>query len=140
MPTGTDTTSTGMPPIEPIPHALDVPPVQPTRQSPGTAARGIADEGKAQVTATLDGLAMTVRDVASRLEGNGAAPFARYVHQAADTVAGWSRSVDGKSIDELLDDARTLVRTSPAVVVGMSLVAGFVLSRLIKVTSSSGRA
>ena len=140
MTNGDHTTSTGMPPIEPSHAALDVIPVQAVGTARGVASstvRSFADEGKTQVTATLDGLVTTVRDLAAKLEGSGAAPFARYVHQAADTVAGWSASVRDKSVDDLMDDTRTLVRTSPAIAVGASIAAGFVLSRLVK--AASGR-
>ncbi|QYE34236.1 MULTISPECIES: hypothetical protein [Sphingosinicellaceae] len=134
----TDTTSAGMPPIAPSHDALDVVPVQATDiRSPFTSkVLSFADEGKAQVTGTLDGLASTVRDFADKLDANGAAPFAGFVHQAADTVAGWSSAVDGRSVDDLIDDTRTLVRTSPAVAVGLSIVAGFVLARLVKASTT----
>jgi ElaB/YqjD/DUF883 family membrane-anchored ribosome-binding protein len=134
----TDTTSAGMPPIAASHDALDVVPVQATSNRSALTSKvlSFADEGKTQVTGTLDGLAETVRDVASKLEANGAAPFAGFVHQAADTVAGWSSAVDARSIDDLIDDTRTLVRTSPAVAVGLSIVAGLFLSRLIKASAS----
>lgn len=136
----TDTSSAGMPAIAPSHDALDVPPVQPTdfRDIAPHAIRGFADEGKAQVAATLDGLVATVRDVAAKLESNGAAPFAGLVHRAADTVSGWSAAVHAKSVDDLVDDTRALVRTSPAIAVAISLAAGFAVSRLIK-ASTSGR-
>ncbi len=133
----TDTTSAGMPPIASSHNALDTIPPPPSEFTTAAAGavRGFADEGKAQVTATLDGLVSSVREIATKLESNGARPFAGFVHQAADTVAGWSATVDGKSVDDLIDDTRTLVRTSPAIAVGVSLAAGFVLARLIKAAS-----
>nr|WP_295662961.1 hypothetical protein [Polymorphobacter sp.] len=133
----TDTTSAGMPPIAASHDALDVVPVQASddRSPLKSKVMSFADEGKAQVTGTLDGLAETVRDVATKLEANGAAPFAGLVHQAADTVAGWSSAVDARSVDDLIDDTRTLVRTSPAVAVGLSIVAGLFLSRLVKASA-----
>ncbi|MGI4879094.1 MAG: hypothetical protein ACRYG4_16580, partial [Janthinobacterium lividum] len=76
---------------------------------------------------------------AKKLEDGGAGPVAKYAHQAADLLAGWSTSVQNKSVEELLGDTRTLVRTSPAVAVGVSLAAGFVLSRFIKATTPAGR-
>ncbi len=129
----TDTTSAGMPPIASSQRALDVVPVQSAAiHRPAGVIRGFADEGMVQVTATLDGVAAAVRDIAAKLEGSGAAPFAGFVHQAADTVSGWSSAVHAKSVDDLLADTRTAVRTSPAVAVALSVAAGFVLSRLIK--------
>lgn len=138
-----DTTSAGMPPIA-VPHsALDVVPEQGQardfRADAAGRARGIADEGKAQVSATLGGIVAAVRDVAAKLEGGGAAPVAKYAHQAADTVSGWASAVDSKSVDELVEDTRNLVRTSPAVAVGVALAAGFALSRFFKATASPRR-
>ncbi len=126
-----DTTSTGMPSIAPAHDALDLPPAQ-APASVGEAAQSLLGEGKAQLSSSLGGLAEAVRDIATKLEGNGAAPLAHYVHDAADTVGSWSRTVDQKSIDDLLDDTRTLVRTSPAIAVGLAVAAGFVVSRIAR--------
>lgn len=141
-----DTTSAGMPSIAPSGDGLDAgsslapsgafgTQAQRLRASASDKAIGIAAEGKAQITQALDGLAEAARDVAAKLESSGAAPFARYARQAADAVAGWSSSVERKSVEEVIGDTRTLVRTSPALAVGVSLAAGFVLSRFLKATA-----
>ena len=126
----TDTTSTGMPPITSVHDALEIPPVQAARTTP--AVQSVVGEGKAQISSGLGGLADAVREIAAKLDGNGAAPLARYVHEAADTVDGWSRAVEQKSVDDLIGDTRTLVRTSPAVAVGLALAAGFVVARVVR--------
>ena len=100
--------------------------------SAGGAVQSIVGEGKAQVAASLGGIAAAVRDIAAKLESNGAAPLARYAHDAADAVADWSTSVDRKSVDDLLGDTRTLVRTSPAVAVGLAVAAGFIVARVAR--------
>lgn len=128
----TDTTSTGMPPLAPSHDALDVPPVQTVATRPAQAVQSLVGEGKAQVSSTLGGLAAAVRDIAAKLDGNGAGPLAKYVHEAADTVSGWSDIVERKSVDELLDDTRTLVRTSPSLAVGLAVAGGFAVSRLVR--------
>lgn len=125
--TTADTTSTGMPPIAPAYNALDTLPVQPS-----SPVHGLVDESKAQLTSALSGVAESVRDLAHKLDGTGAAPLARYVHGAADAVSEWSSAVERKSAGELLDDTRTLVRTSPAVAIGVALAAGFAVSRLFR--------
>lgn len=149
MDTMTDTTSTGMPPIPANHGALDMPSQQLAGQQPGkfgeqaqkvradagAKVRGFADEGKMQVKQTLEGIVETVRDIATKLEGNGVGPLAKYAHQAADTVSGWAGMVDNKSVDDLLVDARTLVRKSPAVAVGIAVAAGFAVSRFLKATT-----
>ena len=130
-----DTTSAGMPPIHPSHDALDIPPVQAVRGAgPGSppAVQSLIGEGKAQVASGLDGLAGVVRDMAAKLDSNGAAPLAKYIHDAADAVDGWSRTVKQKSVDDLLGDTRTLVRTSPALAVGIAVAAGFAVSRVVR--------
>ncbi len=129
-----NTTSSGMPPITPAHDALDTPLVSATRADPAAAPamQSLLGEGKAQVSSTLGGLAEAVRDVAAKLDGNGAGPLAKYVHNAADTVAGWSDAVERKSVDDLVGDARTLVRTSPALAVGLAVTAGFVVARVVR--------
>ncbi len=130
----TDTTSSGMPPITPDHDALDLPLASATRPDPATtpAIQSLLGQSKANVSSTLGGLAEAVRDVAMKLDGTGAGLFARYVHDAADTVAGWSSAVERRSVDDLVGDARTLVRTSPAVAVGVAVGAGFVVARVLR--------
>ena len=128
--TTADTTSAGMPPIAPAHDALDAAPVQAAR--PAQAVQSLVDEGKAQISTSLTGVADAVREIATKLEANGAAPLAKYIHQAADTVAGWSSAVDAKSVGSLIDDTKTLVRTSPALAVGLAVVAGFAVSRVVR--------
>lgn len=125
-----DTTSTGMPPITPAHDALDVPPMQGAK--PVQAVQSLVGEGKAQVSTSLNGVADAVRDIATKLEGNGAGPVAKYMHDAADAVAGWAYSVDNTSVEALIDDAKNLVRTSPALAVGLAVVAGFAVSRVAR--------
>ena len=125
-----DTTSTGMPPIMPAHNALDMPPVD--HAKPAQAVHSLVGEGKTQIANSLNGLATAVRDIASKLEANGVAPVAKYAHDAADAVAGWSRAVESKSVDALLDDAKHIVRTSPALAVGIAVAAGFAVSRVVR--------
>ena len=127
-----DTTSTGMPPIAAAHDALDSPPVQAAATSTVPAVQSLIDEGKSQISTTIHGLADTVRDIATKLDDNGATPIARYVHDAADTVASWGHAVDDKSVDDLIGDTKTLVRTSPALAIGLAVVAGFAISRVVR--------
>lgn len=127
-----DTTSTGMPPVPAAHDALAMPPVRSAMSKVVPPVQSLLGEGKAQVKSTLDGVAEVVRDIATKLEGNGAAPLAKYVRNAANTVAGWADTVEHKSVDDLLGDTRTLVRTSPALAVGVAVAAGFVVSRIVR--------
>ncbi len=138
----TDTTSAGMPPIAAAHDALDAPashaaamigaPMNNAPTKPAQAVQSLVGEGKSQVSSTLNGVADAVRELAGKLENGGTAPLAKYVHDAADRVAGWGDMIDRKSVDELLDDTRSLVRTSPALAVGLAVAGGFVVSRIVR--------
>ena len=146
--TTTNTTSTGMPPIPANHGALDTPSqasgqnasqagekMQKVRADAVGKVRDIADEGKMQAKQALDGIVEAVRDVAHKLEDGGVGPLAKYAHKAADAVSGWSGSIDNKSVEELVGDARKLVRNSPAVAIGIALVAGFAVTRFLKAST-----
>lgn len=105
------------------------------RAQTGETVKHFAEEGKAQVAATLDGLVKAVQEFAERIGPADSTPVARYAHQAADALGGWTSTVNDKSVDELLEDGRTLVKNSPAVALGVAVAAGFVLSRFLRATT-----
>ena len=146
--TSATTTSAGMPPLGTSHEALDqgtnktaegmsgaLGSAQKLRASATDRIRGIADEGKAQVTSTLSGLVTAANEIADRLQNSGGAPVADYVRKVAIMFEGWSHSVENKSIEDLADDAKTMVRKSPALAIGIALASGFALSRFLKATS-----
>ncbi|QYE37147.1 hypothetical protein KZX46_22450 (plasmid) [Polymorphobacter sp. PAMC 29334] len=127
-----DTTRTGMPPA-PASHDDEENRLAGSAMSNvAPSAESLLGEGKAQVKLTLDSVSAAVRDVATNLDGNGAAPLAKYVHAAADTVAGWANTVEHKSVDQLLGDTKTLIRTRPALAIGIAVAAGFAVSRFVR--------
>lgn len=109
------------------------------RSHAADTVRSAADEGKAQIAATLDGLVMAVREFADRLGPDDSSPVARYTRQAADTLGDWTAAVNDKSVDELLDESREVVRKSPALALGVAVAAGFALSRFLKATAPAPR-
>ena len=97
--------------------------------------RGFADNGKEQVANSLDGLVTAAREIADKLQDGQFGPIGGYATATADTLEGWVQAVRDKSIEELLDDSRELVRTQPAIAVGVAVAAGFVLSRFLKASA-----
>jgi len=142
------TTSAGMPPIETSHDGLDG--SRMTKSSAGSVGdavgdkvqklradatgkvRGLVDEGKAQITQSIDGIVEATREIAEKLDAAGVGPVSRYITQAADHMAGWSESINEKSIEDLFDDTRNFVRSSPAVAVGVAVIGGFIVSRVLK--------
>jgi ElaB/YqjD/DUF883 family membrane-anchored ribosome-binding protein len=99
-------------------------------------ARSAAEDGKARAAAKVDEFARTAHDIAGRLEEQTGPQIGQYAHQAADMLDRLSDGLRTKSVDELLDDARMLIRANPAVAIGVAAAVGFALSRFLKATAS----
>lgn len=98
-------------------------------------ARSAAVTGKQRASETIDGLAQTVHETASKLEQQTSPQIARYAHQAADALDNLSTTLRTKDVDELVEDARHLIRRSPAIAIGAAAAIGFALSRFLKASS-----
>ncbi len=92
---------------------------------------GLAEEGRDQVAKALGGVAQGAREFASRL-GDEGGPVTDYAHRAADMLGEWSHDIRDKDVRQLVDEAKHLVQRSPGVAIGAAVVAGFLLSRLLK--------
>ena len=97
----------------------------------GDRARTFADQGKAKATGALDQLVTMLNDAAGQVDDKLGAQYGQYARSAADQVQGFSSNLNDRSVDELLDDARELVRKSPGVAIGTAAALGFVVARLL---------
>ncbi|MEG3164303.1 hypothetical protein U1701_06825 [Sphingomonas sp. PB2P19] len=95
-------------------------------------ARMFAEDGKAKASGALDQLAQMLTDAASQVDDKLGAQYGGYARTAASSVTGFSEQVKAKDVDELIDDARELVRKSPGVAIGAAAALGFVVARLIQ--------
>ncbi len=91
----------------------------------------VATDGKASLIASIGAVVTGIEDIAGRLDGP-AAPLADMMKSAADSIAGIAQDLDSRSIPELIEDGRQLVRDQPAVAVGLAAGIGFLLVRLVK--------
>jgi ElaB/YqjD/DUF883 family membrane-anchored ribosome-binding protein len=97
----------------------------------GDRARTFADQGKAKATGALDQLVSMLNDAAGQVDEKLGAQYGQYARSAADQVQGFSSSLNDRTVEELLDDARGLVRKSPAAAIGVAAAVGFVAARLL---------
>jgi len=95
-------------------------------------ARTFAEDGKARAGTALDQIAQLLNDAAGQVDDKLGSQYGSYARSAADSVTGFADQVKAKDIDELVDDARELVRKSPAIAVGAAAAVGFVIARLIQ--------
>lgn len=64
----------------------------------------------------------------------GAAPVAGLVDTAAASVNQIADALAEKSVEELVDDGRALVRAQPAAALGVAIAVGFLAGRMLKAT------
>jgi ElaB/YqjD/DUF883 family membrane-anchored ribosome-binding protein len=94
--------------------------------------RTFAEDGKARASGALEQVAQLLTDAAGQVDEKLGAQYGGYARSAAETVSGFADQVKAKDIDELFDDARELVRKSPAIAVGAAAAVGFVVARLVQ--------
>ena len=94
--------------------------------------RTFAEDGKARASGALEQVAQLLNDAAGQVDEKLGAQYGSYARSAADSVSGFADQVNAKDVDELFDDARELVRKSPAIAVGAAAAVGFVIARLVQ--------
>ena len=95
-------------------------------------AREYADQGKERATTALDNFSEVVQDAARSVDERLGSEYGQYAHRAADAVTQLAEGLRGKSVDDLLDDSRSLIRKSPGVAIGAAALVGFALARVVK--------
>jgi len=95
-------------------------------------AYGLADDGKARASNALVGLSQLITENAGTLDDKIGVKYGDYARGAAKSVEDVAARLDAKSIDELGEDAKEFVRTSPAMALGLAAAAGYLLGRVFK--------
>jgi len=97
-----------------------------------TKATELAYEGKAKATEALTGLSRLVNDNAATIDDRLGAQYGDYARSASKTLQSTAAKLDQKSVEQLGEDAREMVRKSPAAAVGLAALAGFLLARIFR--------
>lgn len=98
----------------------------------GARARDYAAQGKDRAVEALDNVASLVGDAANQVSGKLGEQYGGYIQQAADAVSGLAATLRDKDPDDLLDDARNAVRSSPAIAIAAAAAVGFLVARVVK--------
>jgi ElaB/YqjD/DUF883 family membrane-anchored ribosome-binding protein len=98
---------------------------------------GLAEEGKAQLVKSFDGVVLAAHEFAASIDTVAGAQVAEYVRAAAGLVETVQNSLRDKPVQELLEDGRALIRERPVVAVGVAMAAGFLAARLFKAAATS---
>jgi len=62
----------------------------------------------------------------------GAAPVSKLVGEATGNIDSIADALAEKSVEELVEDGRALVRSQPAAAVGIAIAVGFLAGRMLK--------
>ncbi len=100
-------------------------------QAKGKAGE-LATDGKGRLAEALAALGRAVFDTAPTVDEKLGARYGDYARSASRSLQDASTSLDTKSVEELGEDARQLVRKSPGLAVGIAAVGGFLLARLFR--------
>lgn len=98
----------------------------------GTRARDYATQGKDRAVEALDNVAGLVGDAANQVSGKLGEQYGGYIQQAADAVSRLATTLRDKDTDDLVDDARTAIRSSPAIAIAAAAAVGFLAARMVK--------
>lgn len=98
----------------------------------GAKARDYTAQGKDRAVEALDNVAGLVGDAASEVSSRLGEQYGGYIQQAADAVSGLATTLREKDPDDLFDDARNVVRSSPAIAIAAAAAVGFLVARVVK--------
>jgi ElaB/YqjD/DUF883 family membrane-anchored ribosome-binding protein len=97
-----------------------------------TKAGELARDGKARTSDALSSLGKAVGDNAETLDEKFGVKYGDYARSASRNLQETASKLDSKSVEELGEDAREMVRRNPGKSVGIAVLAGFFLSRLFR--------
>lgn len=95
-----------------------------------TKATELAYTGKAKASEAISGLSRVVAENAATIDEKLGEKYGDYARSASQSLEDISGKLDAKSVEELGEDAREMVRKSPAAAVGLAALAGFLFARI----------
>nr|WP_314445409.1 hypothetical protein [uncultured Sphingomonas sp.] len=95
-------------------------------------ARGFVGEGLKSGSTTLGSIAGIIEDTVEQIGERLGPQYGDYAKTASQTIQRYAATLENKDPDELVDDARALIRKSPTVAITGAAILGFGLVRLLK--------
>ena len=98
----------------------------------GEKARGLVTQGLERTSEALANVSRMVGDTATGIEERLGPEYGDYARRAAASIENAANTIAEKDPDELIEDTRNFVRSSPGIALAGAAVVGFVVARLIK--------
>lgn len=109
------------------------------RDEAATRARGFVGQGLERGSTTLTNISTLIGDTVEQIEEKLGPQYAGYARSASQTIDRYAQTLANKDPEELVDDARDLVRKSPGVALAGAAILGFGLVRLLKAGVEAGQ-
>lgn len=103
--------------------------IQDAKHELGSKAREEAESGQHRVADEADALSDAIDAAASNLDDNDREGLAHYARELSSNLSDAAGQLEGRSVDELANDAKRLARKNPAMFMLGSIAVGFGLSR-----------
>jgi len=111
--------------------------VQTLRSTATGKVQEIVEDGKAQITSALNEVATAAHEIADKLNDNGGGAVSPYIVKVATTVEGWSHDIQRMTSGDIGNDVRDFARRMPGLAIGLALVSGLIVARLLKAESAA---
>ncbi|MDZ7587660.1 MAG: hypothetical protein U5J78_00220 [Parasphingorhabdus sp.] len=95
-------------------------------------AKTAANDGKARAAEAVSNLGHMIEESATTIDEKVGEKYGNYARSAAGAVTDFADRIEKKEVDELVDDAKEMVRKSPGIAIGAAAVVGFMLARMFR--------
>ncbi len=102
------------------------------RSTAGEKAMSLVGQGLERSQGALNSVSTIIGETAASIDERLGSQYGDYARSAAQAVERFAGSLSNKQPEELVDDARTLVRKSPGVALAGAAILGFALVRVVK--------
>jgi hypothetical protein len=102
------------------------------KTSASDKAYGFLGQGIERSSGALTNVSALLGDTAASIDERLGSQYGDYARQAAEAVERAATGLAGKAPEELVEDARGLVRKSPGIALAGAAILGFALVRVVK--------
>ncbi len=113
--------------------------VQDVKDEVGVQVRDKAEAGQRRIAEGAGALSDAIDAAAAHLDENDRNGLARYAREMSSKLSAAAGQLEGRSVDELAEDAKRLARDNPALFLLGSVAVGFGLSRFFKASEKHDR-
>lgn len=102
------------------------------KSSANDKAMGFVTQGIERSSGALTNVSSLIGDTAASLDERLGTQYGDYARSAAQTIERAASSLANKEPEELIDDARGIIRKSPGIALAGAAILGFALVRIVK--------